>query len=388
MKKILSAINIFSIMGTHSSFIVTKKNKYIVNVRLLLCAILIIQSFTFHSSCRLSENKDSSSSGISFLLSTILTSPGEAGQGGSTVSKTTLASGLHNPVGIAVDSTDVYWTESDIGSSWNTGSTYVKKIGKNSGSVTTIASSSGLPNYVNTWSIAVDSNNVYWTESNQNSMLLNAVGLNGGAVTTLVSTDDLCGPFLMTMDYSSVYWSDTHDTAKGSNSIKKWAKNGGLLTTLAIGQTEPSCIAVNSSGVFWLDTWGGTINKVGINGGTAIILVTVPSLAYFGWYTKIAVDSSSVYWIDQVSGDSSINKISINGGALTTIVSKLDCPIVIAIDSTNIYWSNNGGGIFKVSKNGGTVTTLRSSPDEATYIIFDDTCIYWTDYSTINKSLK
>jgi hypothetical protein len=93
------------------------------------------------------------------------------------------------------------------------------------------------------------------------------------------------------------------------------------------------------------------IRKVGKNGGTVTTLSS-------GLYNpaRIAVDSSNLYWTDagssNIAGSGSVNKIGINDGNATTFVYGLTNPIGIAVDSTNVYFteSTNTGTLKKTTK--------------------------------------
>src|SRR3989338_5191527 len=236
-----------------------------------------------------------------------------------------LSSGLNSPLRVAVDSTNIYWTE-------NNSSGTVKKVSISGGTVTTLAS--GLSNPAD---IAVDSTNIYWTEDTT----VKKVSISGGTATTLASGQSY--PYGIAVDSTSVYWAEF-----SSGTVKKVSINGGTATTLASGLSSPDNIAVDSSNVYWTEfTATGTVKKVSISGGT---VTTLASGLNKPW--DIAVDSANVYWTEN-NDSGTVKKVSISGGTATTLASGLNYPAGIAVDSTNIYWtiySSTNGTINRIVK--------------------------------------
>jgi hypothetical protein len=93
--------------------------------------------------------------------------------------------------------------------------------------------------------------------------------------------------------------------------------------------------------------------------GTLVTLATSKSVAY-----QIAVDATSVYWVDPGtnggSGDGALMKVTHDGSGLTTLVPNLNWGGGIAVDATSVYWTSSGG-LYKVPLGGGTPVLL--SPD-------------------------
>jgi len=152
-----------------------------------------------------------------------------------------------------------------------------------------------------------------------------------------------------------------------------------------LGQSVPNDIAVDSTSVYWADFGMGTVNKVGINGGAVTTLATGTSPSR---PSGITIDSTSVYWTEW-GGPGTVKKTGINGGTVTTLAAGLSTPDSIAVDSTSVYWAECGA-LKKIGINGGTIKTLSSglSPGCGGYeIAIDSTSVYWTDYSsgTVNK---
>jgi hypothetical protein len=255
----------------------------------------------------------------------------------------TLASGLNIPGGIAVDSTSVYWTEANA---TNGGS--VKKVSINGGTVTTLAS-----------------------------------GLNSGEGLLAVN---------VVVDSTSVYWGEV-STNNTNDAVRKVPINGGTVTTLAPASNNLLGIAVDATNVYFAEQGLSKVSKVPIGGGTATQLGNM-----WNYPIGIAIDSTSVYGAvnnNWWAGNGSVQKISINGGSATTLASGLNAPVYIAVDATSVYWTENlvynggtseqgnGTGVVKkVPKGGGTVTTLASGLNASGGIAVDSTNVYWSEIGT------
>lgn len=208
-------------------------------------------------------------------------------------------------------------------------------------------------------SLAVDSSNVYWSETRA----IKKVSIHGGAVTTLAS--GLNSTFDIAVDGSQVYWAEYY-----GSSIKKIGLNGGTVTTLASTMTNVSALALTDSSVVWPDAG---IRMIGKNGGSTTEIVS-PLLCQ-GEY-KVAVDADNVYWTEYGVGGK-VRKSAFGSGTVTTLVSQEDYAGPIAVDSTDVYWLG-GGALKKIGKNGGTVTILATGPGYN--LALDATNVYWVEY--------
>jgi|GEM_PF-3061898 len=242
--------------------------------------------------------------------------------------------------------------------------------------------------------IAVDSTYVYWFSkcdgaSCSTTGTINKVSINGGPETTLVSgiAYHAFSRFHLAVDDTSIYYIEDPGGG-GKGTIKKVGKSGGPITTLASGLPSPVSLTIDTLSVYWSDRTG-KVGKADKNGGGVTILNSTGAPA------GIAVDNTSVYWTDNAGGGlGAVKKVGINGGTVTTLASGLNTPEPIALDDTSVYWVENG--INKVDKNGGNVTILAPNQINAGGVTVDDTNVYWfntcdrpfstdSDVTTVNK---
>ena len=111
--------------------------------------------------------------------------------------------------------------------------------------------------------------------------------------------------------------------------------------TLAVASYGVGAIAVDGSSVYWIDPSENTITKVPLGGGAPSTLVrdlTTP------W--GIAIDASSVYWTDDgvSSGAGTVTKVALSGGTPTTLATNQGGPLGIAVDANGVYWVNSESG--------------------------------------------
>ncbi|MGO9834599.1 MAG: DUF5050 domain-containing protein [Polyangiaceae bacterium] len=207
-------------------------------------------------------------------------------------------------------------------------------------------------------------------------------GLGLGVITVLAT--GVVDPSCIAVDTTSVYW--TNGAPDGS--VMKVSIDGGTATTLASGQDTPYGIAVDSTSVYWTNrTYDGSVMKVGLSGGSPTTLAASQTEA-----AGIAVDATNVYWVTSGNGTTgTVVKVPLNGGTATTLASGQSNPYGIALDSASVYWTtslgeNDGNGVaLKEALSGGAISTLASAPPNdstsnllAGSIAVDRTSVYWT----------
>jgi hypothetical protein len=249
------------------------------------------------------------------------------------------------------------------------------------------------------WQIAVDSTNVYWTErgSYTNSGLVMKMDISSGTTTTLAS--GLADPVGIAIDGSYVYWTEYADGATGLGSVKRISIGGGVTTTLAPGISSPWGIAVDGTNVYWAENLqSGSINKMPKGGGSSTTLANG-----LLWPWAVAVDATSVYWTEFVTNGGAVRKVSINGGGTTLLATSLYSPSYLALDATSVYYTEYGttsgtgsssyinassGYLKKVPLAGGSPTVLASGLNWPKGIGVDSTNVYFTEWGNSVGSVK
>lgn len=176
---------------------------------------------------------------------------------------------------LVVNGSNVYFTTAPTPS---TGT--VRKVPVNGGSATTLASSQGDP-----VALATDGTNVYWT--NVTSGTLRKISVNGGMTTTLASS--LSQPNALVIDSGST--GSVFFLTSGDGSVRKISKTGGSVTLLAVGQPAPLGMALDSGFVYYGDAQAGLVKKVDRTSGKTLVVASGQSSPRVN-----AVDSTSVYF--------------------------------------------------------------------------------------------
>lgn len=233
---------------------------------------------------------------------------------------------------------------------------------------------------VQAFGIAVDATTVY--VSRLDRALILAIPVNGGTYTDLGVSASGRRP---AVDDRRLYWAD-------GNSLLACDKSNCVASVvrLAFSASKVWDIVVDATNVYWstVDTSitpsTSLIMKIDKNGGTPFD--DTPSsdggqpaasgaagdggtsaiqLAAARRPTIIAVDATSVYWLDDYTPNAGVMKVPIAGGSAVqlSIADPIE-PSGLAIDDDNVYYADGAGDVFKVSKDGGTTHVVLSQIGE------------------------
>jgi hypothetical protein len=284
--------------------------------------------------------------------------------GGSTVisSGIVIASEQSNPTSIAVDDANVYWTNDVTAGS-------IVRAPLVGGSATVISSAQDSPA-----SLAVGGGVVYW--SNASGDILNAP-TTGASITNPKATAHLQGtPSSLVVSGSSLWWTDALNGMVHSCDAPTSGCPDGINMMYA-GDAQPTSMAIDNGSVWWLSAWsGGRVEQCMANACTGTSEALVENQAGIH---ALAIDATNVYWTmpDRVL---TASRLMPDGGAIvTTLASGMARPWGIAVDATDVYFTNlSGGTVMKVSKSGGDPIVIASSLSSPWGIAVDATNVYFT----------
>jgi hypothetical protein len=236
---------------------------------------------------------------------------------------TELVAPTSSPIELLSDGSHLYWGLSEG----------ILSVPVGGGSVVTLAPG------VDQTCLAVDSENVYWTQVSATGSSVLSVPKAGGQVQTIASVNGSTAivPFGIGLDDTSIYWVD--------GALFKVAKAGGTVTTLVggsglsgdAGLLDRGCaLVVEGGSVLLLDMIGSAIDLVSVpsaGGELPTPLGTAPS-------PFIVVDTVDAFWIS-TQPTLSIDSIALDGGTPSVIVSPVAMSLYgLALSSDRtLYWT-------------------------------------------------
>ncbi len=172
-----------------------------------------------------------------------------------------------------------------------------------------------------------------------------------------------------------------------------WASNTGneifrantselAAESLMLGQQFPFDVAIDAlaSKLYWVDS-GGNVRRANLDGSSAELLHSNSGELFFG--IALDVPAGKMYWT--VTGvPSRIVRANLDGSQVETVVSGLQMPVGIAIDSigSHVYWTDNSSSLIqRANLDGSNIETLVSDGLSGPVAIALDVAgghMYWT----------
>jgi hypothetical protein len=222
------------------------------------------------------------------------------------------------------------------------------------------------------WDLAIDSANVYWTTNQQ----VVSIPLGGGRPRVLA--DGQANARHLAVDDHAVYWTTFADPSRDGGQVMTVPLGGGTPAVLAGGQVGPFGITVDAANVYWVTLIGGTVMKVGKQGGapTTLVMGLTPN-----YPTTIAVDATHVYWTNSANHpDGAIMRVPLAGGKADVLATGELQAIAITLTADTVYWTNfdNPSRLVSVGKDGTGLHELVRGLDFGSGIAIDGSTLYFT----------
>jgi hypothetical protein len=155
------------------------------------------------------------------------------------------------------------------------------------------------------------------------------------------------------------------------------AKNGGPTTMLVHRTLSDGGIVVDASFVYWSDAASRIISKVPRSGGNPVDIAT-------GLFTyRLAVDARYLY---VASGDQSIQRIPLAGGAPEIVASDQGDISGLALDAQFVYWNSGKATIMKAPVSGGAALEFAKTGDHSTDLAIANSVLFWIEGQTLRSS--
>jgi hypothetical protein len=274
------------------------------------------------------------------------------------------ATGEPGPWGLAIDSNNIYWTNDVAPGSLKS----CPLTGCPASGPTTIWSAA-----TEITRVAVDSSNIYFTQFSQGEV--DMCPLSGcGAAPMQIATGE-SQPMGITAGNGTVYWA-----VSGGTEIHQRAIAGGATLTFA-NTSGPRTLAVDGSSLYWVSAGGevGTCAQLPAPCPSSTDLASAESSPYL-----LSIYNGDIYWSNNVSGTGSIAKCSISGcGGVPTTVTPADFPFGIAVDASGIYWDAGGssGVVLHCPLSGCAAgpEVLATGQNAPFTLLADARFLYWTN---------
>jgi hypothetical protein len=230
------------------------------------------------------------------------------------------------------------------------------------------------------WSLVLSGDSLYYSDSALGSGLVWKVPKLGGVAEPVFPVDgqsaatEYClgagggeGARWLTAQPGHVYWhgcsNRLRDLDLQTDSVNR------------IGEVELDHMASTATEIFGTrrtqgPTPMGEIAAFALLDGTARTIVS-----YAGSPSQLAVDGTNVYWSDA----SGIMSVPESGGDYGLLAPSAGAQGV-AVDDTSVYWTNAAlGTVSRIAKTGGAVQTIADQQDTPVEIIVDGDFVYWTN---------
>jgi hypothetical protein len=186
--------------------------------------------------------------------------------------------------------------------------------------------------------MAIDSTNLYWTNYNAPGSVAK-MNLSTLAVSTLVG--GINDPVGIAVDSTYAYVG----VASDDYVIKVKLADGSIAAQLTNFQNNPWSVAIDSTNVYFTNAanTNGDAHQVAQNASMSAGISLGPSTGLPG---GIATDGMNVYWVGNSNVYKC--PVGVANGCVVIVPNQTGAAFV-AVDSTSVYWTTSGGTVMKLT---------------------------------------
>jgi hypothetical protein len=267
-----------------------------------------------------------------------------------------IAASPKDSTGIAVDGQNVYWTDQDTG--------LVLQAPLSAGATPiTLATGQALAT-----GVAVDASHVYWT-SYTNAGRVARVPIGGGTSEIIAEPEPF--PPYVAVDGDHAYWTNMSN----QGTVKRAPKNGaGNVQTLVTGQSFAWAVAVDSTHVYWT-TWAanGIVGKAPKDGSGSFASVTPGEKTPYG---MTLFGGTLFFTLNNAQGQLRSVSASATGAPSTLLLDKLSKPRSVAADASGL-WITTQSTVYHLPPGATVPEEIASSVVGLTDVAVGPSAVCW-----------
>jgi len=189
-------------------------------------------------------------------------------------------------------------------------------------------------------------------------------GFDAVPITVTVGTPLASGPGPVNLIAAGgrLLWSD------GEAAVRSVPTGGGPVTRLVERHAMPEAVRVVGSSLYWIA--GQQLLRSALDGsGTTVVAEGPRDTGPAATSTEFAVDGTAAYWVNTATGGSctaacrwAIVRVPLDGGAPSTLATADARVAGLAVDASTVYWVQEGSGPVSADGNGPEDSAVRAVP--------------------------